>query len=133
MRLVTCLMQEPGVTVIVSVSPQSRASLAEAAGLTPQQVLRRLTGFFRNLGVALVLDTTASRDFSLAETAAEFVHRYRLAHPDAAAGSAAAADAHANSRANGGPILFVTLLYPLSPFCCCSEFPSRLHRLECVE
>ena len=173
--------QESGVTVIVSVSPQSRASLAEAYGLTPQQVrratgiiiavcvpppppsstsrtlkrlagrgfeaaehclqgseelkqsadaaiivatkrardhcahkaqpdhpanlpesasveagrrgeaaggcgqvLRRLTGFFLRLGAAHVFDTSDSRDFSLLETAAEFVARYREARPAAA-------------------------------------------------
>lgn len=36
--------QESGVTVIVSVSPQSRASLAEAYDLTPQQVRRATSG-----------------------------------------------------------------------------------------
>ena len=35
-------------------------------------------------GVAQVFDTTAGRNFSLIETAAEFVHRYRSAHPGAA-------------------------------------------------
>jgi hypothetical protein len=35
-------------------------------------------------GVALVFDTVAGRNFSLVETAAEFLHRYRTAHPEAA-------------------------------------------------
>lgn len=72
-------LQEEGITVIVSISPQSRASLAEASGLTPVQVLRRLTHFFQELGVKHVFDTTDSRDLSLVETAAEFLARYRAA------------------------------------------------------
>ncbi len=79
------VLQEQGTTVIVSVSPQSRASLAEANGVTSWQVQRRLAAFFTRLGAAAVLDTAASRDLSLEETAAEFVHRYRLAHPEVAA------------------------------------------------
>jgi iron only hydrogenase large subunit-like protein len=42
-------LQEEGTTVIVSVSPQSRASLGEAAGLDPETVQRRLTSFFTKL------------------------------------------------------------------------------------
>ena len=42
-------LQEEGTTVIVSVSPQSRASLAEATGLDSEAVLRRLTAFFTKL------------------------------------------------------------------------------------
>lgn len=42
-------LQEEGTTVIVSVSPQSRASLGEAAGLDPEAVQRRLTSFFTKL------------------------------------------------------------------------------------
>jgi iron only hydrogenase large subunit-like protein len=42
-------LQEEGTTVIVSVSPQSRASLAEAAGLDVDAVQRRLTSFFTKL------------------------------------------------------------------------------------
>lgn len=49
-------------------------------------------------GVAHVLDTTASRDFSLMETAAEFVHRYRLSHPDSAEAGNAPDTGH---QANG--------------------------------
>ncbi len=44
-------------------------------------MLRRLTGFFLRLGAAHVFDTSDSRDFSLLETAAEFVARYREGHP----------------------------------------------------
>lgn len=41
--------QEEGTTVIVSVSPQSRTSLAEATGLDVDAVQRHLTSFFTKL------------------------------------------------------------------------------------
>ena len=141
-------MQEEGTTVIVSVSPQSRASLAEATGLDVDAVQRRLTSFFTKLvssrsllwlwewaahcysyvwaaqrgllnvdvvhgvsvpclvlqGVALVFDTVAGRNFSLVETAAEFLHRYRTAHPEAATPDALSGMSH---HANGENVSFL--------------------------
>ena len=44
-------------------------------------VLCRLTGFFKSLGVKAVLDTNTGRDISLLEAAAEFLERYKAAHP----------------------------------------------------
>ncbi|CAG8541998.1 15006_t:CDS:2 [Acaulospora colombiana] len=64
-------------TVVVSIAPQSRASIAAMYKLSPLQVARRLTHFFRSLGVDYVFDTSFSRDFSLLESAREFVQRYR--------------------------------------------------------
>ncbi|KAL1924751.1 uncharacterized protein VTP21DRAFT_4405 [Calcarisporiella thermophila] len=64
-------------TVVISISPQSRASIAARHRLSPQQVARRLTWFLKQLGVHYVLDTSFSRDFSLVESAREFVDRYR--------------------------------------------------------
>ncbi len=72
-----CNVQDPAVTVIVSVSPQSRASLAARHGLTPGQAQRKLATLFRGLGAAHVLDLGLARDMALLETAAEFVARYR--------------------------------------------------------
>ena len=63
--------------VVVSVAPQSRASLAYAAGLSTLDAAKRLTGFFKVMGVARVYDTTAARDFSLLEAREEFVERFR--------------------------------------------------------
>ena len=63
--------------VVVSVAPQSRASLAYAAGLSTLDAAKRLTGFFKAMGVARVYDTTAARDFSLLEAREEFVERFR--------------------------------------------------------
>ena len=72
-----CSMQEPGVTVIISITPQSRASLAAAARLSPRQCQAKLASFFKSLGAARVLDLEAARDLALLETAADFVARYR--------------------------------------------------------
>ena len=76
----TCICnhtQDPAATVIVSVSPQSRASLAARQGLTPGQAQRKLAALFRGLGAAHVLDLGLARDMALLEAAAEFVARYR--------------------------------------------------------
>ncbi|XP_072990027.1 protein NAR1 isoform X2 [Typha latifolia] len=64
--------------VIISVSPQSRASLAAHYGLSPSQVFRKLTTFFKSLGVKAVYDTSCSRDLSLIESCNEFISRYKL-------------------------------------------------------
>ncbi|KAG0477112.1 hypothetical protein HPP92_013953 [Vanilla planifolia] len=66
--------------VIVSVSPQSRASLAAHFKLSPIQVLRKLTAFFKSLGVKAVFDTSCSRDMSLVESCNEFITRYKQQH-----------------------------------------------------
>ncbi|KAL0908385.1 hypothetical protein M5K25_022876 [Dendrobium thyrsiflorum] len=66
--------------VIVSVSPQSRASLAAYFDLSPAQVFRKLTAFFKSLGVKAVYDTSCSRDISLVESCYEFISRYKKHH-----------------------------------------------------
>ncbi|XP_014782128.1 cytosolic Fe-S cluster assembly factor narfl isoform X2 [Octopus bimaculoides] len=66
--------------VIVSISPQSRASLAANYKLSLEDTAKKLTAFFKGLGVAYILDTTFSRNFSLIESAQEFLHRYKTAN-----------------------------------------------------
>lgn len=44
--------------------------------------LCRLTGFLKGLGVKAVLDTNTGRDIALLEAAAEFIERYKTAHPE---------------------------------------------------
>ncbi|KAF8414241.1 hypothetical protein HHK36_002241 [Tetracentron sinense] len=66
-----------GKTVIVSLSPQSRASFAAHFGLSPHQIFRKLTTFFKSLGVKSIFDTSCSRDLSLIESCNEFVTRYK--------------------------------------------------------
>ncbi|KAI8812535.1 iron hydrogenase [Cladochytrium replicatum] len=64
-------------TIVVSISPQSRASLAAKYQLTENEVHRRLLWVLKErLGVHYVFDTAFSRDFSLTESAKEFVRRY---------------------------------------------------------
>lgn len=66
-----------GKTVIVSLSPQSRASLAVHFGISPLQVFKKLTTFFKSLGVKAVFDTSSSRDLTLIESCNEFISRYK--------------------------------------------------------
>lgn len=62
---------------VVSLSPQSRASLAAHFGISTKEVMERLTTVFHQLGVNYLFDTTFSRDISLLEIADEFVRKYR--------------------------------------------------------
>ncbi|KAF1316924.1 Nuclear prelamin a recognition factor-like protein, partial [Globisporangium splendens] len=63
--------------VVVTLSPQSRASLAAHFNLPVITVHRKLVTMFRTLGVNMVIDSTCSGDFALLESRAEFVHRFR--------------------------------------------------------
>ncbi|KAL9277934.1 hypothetical protein ACSQ67_024843 [Phaseolus vulgaris] len=66
-----------GKAVIVSLSPQSRASIALHFGISPIQAFKKLTRFFKSLGVKAIFDTSCSRDLTLVESCAEFITRYR--------------------------------------------------------
>ncbi|NWI93988.1 NARFL factor, partial [Pitta sordida] len=61
--------------VVVSVSPQSRASLAARCKLGVLETAKRLSTFLKS--VHYVFDTTFSRNFSLLESQGEFVKRFR--------------------------------------------------------
>ncbi|XP_005145092.2 cytosolic iron-sulfur assembly component 3 isoform X1 [Melopsittacus undulatus] len=63
--------------VVVSVSPQSRASLAARCKMGVLETAKKLTAFLKSLGVHYVFDTTFSRNFSLLESQREFVKRFR--------------------------------------------------------
>ncbi|OMO89337.1 Iron hydrogenase, small subunit-like protein [Corchorus capsularis] len=63
--------------VIVSLSPQSRASFAGHFGIPPLQVFKKLTTFLKSLGVKAVFDISCSRDLTLIETCNEFITRYK--------------------------------------------------------
>ncbi|CAH3188973.1 unnamed protein product [Porites evermanni] len=63
--------------IVVSVSPQSRASVAAKFRLSVAETAKKLTKFFKDLGVDYVFDITFSRDFSLAESQREFVQRMK--------------------------------------------------------
>lgn len=62
---------------IVTISPQSRASLAAHFSMPVITVHRKLVTMFHNLGVNLVIDSTTSGDFALLESREEFLARYR--------------------------------------------------------
>ncbi|KAI8063804.1 iron hydrogenase [Gongronella butleri] len=65
-------------TVVVSISPQSRASLAAKYQLSMIQVHQRLVAFFKHqLGVHHVFDIAFARDLALVEGAREFIERYQ--------------------------------------------------------
>ena len=65
--------------MVVTVSPQSRASLAARFGVDDaMEAGERLVGYLkRHLGVDFVFDETFGRELSLLESAEEFVERYR--------------------------------------------------------
>ncbi|KAI8919923.1 iron hydrogenase [Powellomyces hirtus] len=90
-------------TVVVSIAPQSRASIAAKYDLTPLDVHKRLLWFFKqHLGAHHVFDTAFSRDFSLLESAREFVRRYQLHHNNINSSNAMESD---SSPSNAGGIL----------------------------
>jgi iron only hydrogenase large subunit-like protein len=63
---------------VVSISPQSRASLAVKYKLDLQTCAIKLCGFFKNyFDAEYVFDTTFSREFSLLESQNEFVEKYK--------------------------------------------------------
>ncbi|NXU25178.1 NARFL factor, partial [Thalassarche chlororhynchos] len=71
--------------VVVSVSPQSRASLAARCKMGVLETAKKLTAFLKSLGkcgVHYVFDTTFSRNFSLLESQQEFVKRFRKQSED---------------------------------------------------
>ncbi|KAF8819780.1 iron only hydrogenase large subunit, c-terminal domain-containing protein [Cardiosporidium cionae] len=62
---------------VVSISPQSRTALSNFFHLTADVVMRKLSGFFKGIGVHYVLDTTISESICVLETQREFSQRYR--------------------------------------------------------
>jgi Iron only hydrogenase large subunit, C-terminal domain len=79
--------------VVISISPQSRASLAALHGVSAAAAAKRLAGFFRDrCGAGFVVDTACGRDLALMETAAEFVARCRAARPQRGAPQTQAQD-----------------------------------------
>ncbi|EGG16931.1 nuclear prelamin A recognition factor-like protein [Cavenderia fasciculata] len=68
---------KPDSIVVVSISPQSRASLANHFGIDSMQLHRKLVTFLKSIGVNHVFDTSFSREFALIESAEEFIARYK--------------------------------------------------------
>ena len=65
-------LSAPRKTIIVTLSPQSRTSLARAFGVSNLVAAQKLTSFFRGLGATQVLDATCS-EFD--PVRAEFLNR----------------------------------------------------------
>ncbi|CAM8977948.1 unnamed protein product [Rhodiola kirilowii] len=68
-------------TVMLEKQSLDEAALAVQYGLSSRQVFKKLTTFFKSLGVKAVYDTSCSRDISLIESCTEFVARYRYSKP----------------------------------------------------
>ncbi|KYR00286.1 nuclear prelamin A recognition factor-like protein [Tieghemostelium lacteum] len=66
-----------GKTIVISLSPQSRASLASHFKISSLSLVKKLQTFFKNMGIDYLFDTNFSRDFSLLESANEFVERFK--------------------------------------------------------
>ncbi|KAJ1914883.1 Cytosolic Fe-S cluster assembly factor nar1 [Mycoemilia scoparia] len=64
-------------TVVVTISPQTRASIARKYNLTTTKAGMRLAKFLKTAGVDFVFDSAFSRDLSLMASAKEFVDLYR--------------------------------------------------------
>ncbi|XP_014233180.1 probable cytosolic Fe-S cluster assembly factor AAEL012261 [Trichogramma pretiosum] len=63
--------------IVVSLSIQPILSLAERYKLSPDETALKLSGYFKSMGADVVLDMTVAEDFSLIESAKEFVERYK--------------------------------------------------------
>ncbi|KAJ1737588.1 Cytosolic Fe-S cluster assembly factor nar1 [Coemansia sp. Benny D160-2] len=63
--------------VVVTVAPQVVASLSLKYQLSPLSVAKRMTSTLKAMGVSQVVDSAFSRDLTLAESAREFVERFR--------------------------------------------------------
>ena len=70
-------INKEGRIVVVSVSPQCRASLAAHYNLSHMETYKKLITVLKSWGIHYVFDTSFSRDFSLLEMREEFVSRYR--------------------------------------------------------
>ncbi|OQS03707.1 ATP-binding Cassette (ABC) Superfamily [Thraustotheca clavata] len=66
-----------GKKIVVTISPQARASIATRFNLTAYSAHLKLVSYFRSLGVHVVLDSAASADIALLEARTEFLMRYR--------------------------------------------------------
>ncbi|KAM0755175.1 iron hydrogenase [Meredithblackwellia eburnea MCA 4105] len=70
------LEEQRNLTPILSIAPQSIASLAALHSLTPNETFRGLRAFFKlHLGFRLVFDTTFSRTLSLDTSHKEYIKR----------------------------------------------------------
>ena len=69
------LNKENKKVVVVSVSPQARASLGVKHGMNVRNTSLALHRYFKRMGVDIVLDTTYARELVLVQSAKEFIDR----------------------------------------------------------
>jgi hypothetical protein len=75
-------LQSPSTRLnLVVISPAARAAIATHVGLSLRETQGRLAGFLQGLGAHALLDCGLATDLHLVQVAAEFVARYRAAHP----------------------------------------------------
>mmetsp|Transcript_4896 Transcript_4896/g.10392 ORF Transcript_4896/g.10392 Transcript_4896/m.10392 type:complete len:492 (+) Transcript_4896:137-1612(+) len=67
------VLEQEGTEIVVSVSPQSMASLGRKYGMTGMSVFKKLTAFFKSIGVKAVFDTVVARNLCLLAEARTFV------------------------------------------------------------
>ncbi|XP_045542876.1 probable cytosolic Fe-S cluster assembly factor CPIJ010948 [Papilio machaon] len=68
--------------VVVSMSPQPVLSLAARYKLSSEDAVKKLAGYFKSIGVDIVLDMTVADDLSLLEAQQEFLQRYHEQQSD---------------------------------------------------
>ena len=75
-KLLARLSDRDGI-VVVAISPQSRASIATALGLSSAEAFLRIASVLKAGGVTYVADTSSAGDVALLEAREEFMARYR--------------------------------------------------------
>ena len=63
--------------IVVAMSPQSRASLANALGIPSKEAFLRIATLLKRLGVKYVVDVASAADIALIEAREEFMVRHR--------------------------------------------------------
>lgn len=76
-KLKTVLSQQQSKTLVLSISPHARASLARHFNLDLTATHKRLDAYFRRAGFDYVFDTSSAADIAREEVAAEFFARWR--------------------------------------------------------
>lgn len=87
-----CAAEYP--VTVVSISAETRTSLAQHCGLDPLLTLRKLAAVLSHFGADYILDSSASEAIALLEAKAEFIRRFKEAQQTASR-------APANGRASG--------------------------------
>jgi len=76
-KLKAVLSQQQSKTLVLSISPHARASLARHFNLDLTATHKRLDAYFRRAGFDYVFDTSSAADIAREEVAAEFFLRWR--------------------------------------------------------